>query len=120
MLTIVSIFSLVFAHFLIRKVNQALSGSEKIIEISSFIREEATAFLKRQCKTISLVAVPLFFILWVVFCFKVGIGFLIGAIASVLAGFLGMMISTEANSKVAEAAKKGLEPAFNLSFKRGQ
>ncbi len=116
---IVSIFSLVFAFFLIREVKKAPSGSGKMIEISFAIREGAMAFLKRQFKTVGFVAIFLFFILWGFFNFKTGLGFLIGAVASALAGFIGMMVSTQANSKVAEAAKKGLKPAFNLAFKGG-
>jgi K(+)-stimulated pyrophosphate-energized sodium pump len=116
---IVSIFSLVFAFSLIREVNRAPSGSGKMIEISFAIKKGAMVFLKRQFKTIGLVALFLFFILWGFFNFKTGLGFLIGATASALAGFIGMMVSTQANSKVAEAAKKGLKPALNLAFKGG-
>jgi len=116
---IVSIFSLVFAFFLIREVRKAPSGVGKMIEISFAIREGAMAFLKRQFKTVGFVAVFLFFILWIFFNFKTGLGFLIGAAASALAGFIGMMVSTQANSRVAEAAKEGLKPALNLAFKGG-
>jgi len=116
---IVSVFSLVFALFLIREIKKAPSGSGKMIEISLAIREGAMAFLKRQYKTVGLVAIFLFFILWGFLGFRTGLGFLIGAIASALAGFLGMMVSTQANSKVAEAAKSGLKPALDLAFKGG-
>ena len=107
---IVSIFSLIFAYFLIKEVRKAPSGSGKMIEISLAIREGAMAFLKREYKTVGLVAVFLFFILWLFLGFKTGLGFLIGAIFSALAGLIGMIISTQANLKVAEAAKKGLKP----------
>jgi len=116
---IVSIFSLIFAYFLIKEVKKAPSGSGKMIEISLAIREGAMAFLKREYKTVGLVAVFLFVILWLFLGFKIGLGFLIGAVFSALSGFIGMIISTQANSKVAEAAKKGLKPAFNLAFKGG-
>jgi len=116
---IASLFSLVFAYFLIREVRKAPSGSGKQIEISLAIREGAIAFLKRQYKTVGLVAAFLFFILWIAFDFKTGFGFLIGALFSALAGFVGMMVSTQANLKVTEAAKKGLREAFNLAFKGG-
>ena len=116
---IVSIFSLVFAYFLIREVKKAPSGSGKQIEISQAIREGAVAFLKRQYRTCSLVALALFILLWIGLGFKVGIGFLIGAFASAISGFIGMMVSTQANLKVAEAAKSGLKRALDLSFKGG-
>ena len=116
---IVSIFSLVFAYFLIREVRKAPSGTGKQIEISFAIREGAKAFLKREYKTIGIAAIFLFFLLWIALGFKVAIGFSIGAAASSLAGFLGMMVSTQANLKVAEAAKSELKSALDLSFKGG-
>jgi len=116
---IVSIFSLVFAYFLIREVRKAPSGSGKQIEISLAIREGAIAFLKRQYKTAGLVALLLFFIIWITLGGMSGLGFLIGASFSALAGFIGMMVSTQANLKVAEASKLGLKEALNLSFKGG-
>jgi len=117
---IVSIFSLVFAYFLIKEVRKASSGSGKQIKIAQAIREGATAFLKRQYLTIGLVAIFLFFLLWLVLGLKVAFGFLIGAVASGLAGLIGILVSTQANLKVVEAAKSGLKPAFDLSFKGGQ
>lgn len=116
---IVSLFSLVFACFLIREINRASSGSGKMIEISNFIRQGAVAFLKRQYQTIAILTLFLFFLLGITLGFKTGLGFLIGAAFSALAGFIGMMVSTRANLKVAEAAKTGLKAAFNLSFKGG-
>ena len=116
---IVSIFSLVFVLFLIKKIKRAPSGSGKMLEISKYIREGAIAYLKRQYMTCGLVAVIVFVVLWIFLDFKAGIGFLIGAISSGLAGFIGMMVSTETNVKVAEAGKKGLSPALNLAFQGG-
>jgi len=116
---IVSIFSLVFAFFLAKEVNRAPSGTGKMVEISLAIKEGALAFLKRQYKAIGLVTIFLFLILLVLFGVKIAFGFLIGAAASATSGFIGMMVSTQANVRVAEAAKKGLKPAFDLSFKGG-
>jgi len=116
---IVSIFSLVFAYFLIKEVRKASSGSGKQIEIAQAIREGAIAFLKRQYLTIAILAIFLFFLLWLVLGWKVAFGFLVGATTSGLAGLIGMLVSTQANLKVAEAAKSGLKPAFDLSFKGG-
>jgi len=116
---IVSIFSLVFAYFLIGEVKKAPSGSGKQIEISLAIREGAIAFLKREYKTVAIFAILLFFILWLVLGLKTALGFLVGAFFSALAGFIGMMVSTQANLKVAEAAKSGLKEALDLAFKGG-
>jgi len=116
---IISSLSIAFAYFLIRKIEKAPSGSAKMVEISNYIREGAIAYLKRQFKTVGVVAAVLFFILWISLGFKVGIGFLMGAAASAVAGIIGMLVSTKANQKVAEASKKGLKPALSLAFQGG-
>ncbi|MDO8436156.1 MAG: sodium-translocating pyrophosphatase [bacterium] len=116
---VVSIFSLVFAYFLIREVNKSALGSGKMLEVSHAIREGAVSYLKRQYKTVALVAVVLSIVLWFLLGFNAAIGFLLGAGVSALAGFVGMMVSTRANIRVAEAARKGLKPAFSLAFKGG-
>jgi K(+)-stimulated pyrophosphate-energized sodium pump len=116
---VVSLFSLIFAYFLIREVNQAPAGTGKMIEISQAIKEGAVAFLKRQYRTVGITAVVIFFLLWLTLGVIPALGFLIGAIASAISGFIGMMVSTRANVRVAEAAKSGLKPALSLSFRGG-
>ncbi len=115
----VSVLSLFFAYFLSQEIHRAPSGSGKMVEISQAIREGAVAFLKRQYRTVALVAIFLFLILWITLGIVPALGFLIGAAASALAGFAGMMVSTKDNVKVAQAAQKGLSTALNLSFKGG-
>ena len=115
----VSVFALIFTAFLANRIKSAPAGSGKMIAISKYIREGAMAYLKRQYKTVAVVAVAVFFLLWILLGFKTGAGFLLGALFSALAGFAGMVTSTHANVKVAEAAKKGLGPALNLSFMGG-
>jgi len=116
---IVSIFTFVFVFFLARRIQKSPSGSGQMVEISKYIKEGAIAYLNRQSKTIGIVAILLFIILWLSLGIKYSFGFLIGALFSGLAGFFGMLISTKANVKVAEAAKKGLSEAFTLSFYGG-
>ena len=116
---IIALLSLVFAFFLIQTIKRAPSGSGKMIEISHAIREGATAFLKRQYKTVGLVAVIIFLILLFSFGIKTAAGFVVGAVASAISGIIGMLVSTQANVRVAEAAKKGLKSAFSISFKGG-
>jgi len=115
----VSLFSLIFAYFLIKEVDRAPLGSGKMIEISQGIREGAISYLKRQYRTVSLVAAIIFLILLVTLGIKTAFGFLLGATASAISGFIGMMVATRANVRVAEAAKSGLSPALTLSFKGG-
>ncbi len=116
---IISLFTIFFVFFLIQRIKNSPSGEGKMIEISQAIREGAISYLKRQYKTVGLVAVFLFLILSIFMGLKTGIGFLVGAALSALSGFIGMMISTETNVRVTEASRKGLKQALDLSFKGG-
>ena len=116
---IVSLFSLIYASLLIVQVNRSSAGDKKMIEISNAIKEGAEAFLKRQYRTCAVVAIVIFLILWRFLGGHTALGFLVGAIASAISGIIGMMVSTKANVRVAEVAKKGLKPALSLSFKGG-
>ncbi len=116
---IISLFTIFFVFFLIQRIKNSPSGEGKMIEISQAIREGAISYLKRQYKTVGLVAVFLFLILSIFMGLKTGIGFLVGAALSALSGFIGMMISTETNVRVTEASRKGLKQAVDLSFKGG-
>lgn len=86
--------------------------------ITAAVQEGAMSYLKRQYKTISIVGVVLFILLFFL-GWKVSIGFLIGAVLSGVSGFVGMIVSTQANTRVAESARKGLAKALDISFKGG-
>jgi len=116
---IVSILSIFFVVFLIQNIRKKSAGSGKMIEISQAIREGAISYLQRQYKTIGIVSLVLFLLLWFFLGFITALGFLIGAFLSALSGFIGMMVSTQTNVRVTEAAKKGLAPALSLSFRGG-
>jgi len=116
---IVSLFAIVFAVFLIKQIQKSPRGSGKMIAVSNYIREGAIAYLKRQFKSVAIVAMILFLLLWILLGFKTALGFLLGALFSSLAGFIGMMVSTQTNVRVAETAKKGLSPTLDLAFKGG-
>ncbi|MBU3942570.1 sodium-translocating pyrophosphatase, partial [Patescibacteria group bacterium] len=115
----VSIIAILFVGYLVKKIKDQPSGSEKMVGISKAVQEGAISYLKRQYKAISIVSVFLFILLWIILGFITAIGFLIGAVLSALSGFIGMIVSTRANVKVAQAATKGLVPALDLAFKGG-
>jgi len=116
---IISILAIAFVLYLIQTIKSKPSGSERMIAIAKAVQEGAVSYLKRQYKTISIVSLILFIVLWLSLGLNTGLGFLIGAALSGFSGFVGMMVSTRANLKVAEAAKQGLKPALDLSFKGG-
>ena len=113
------IIGLVYGTFLIMSVLKKSEGPKEQKDISIAIREGASAYLKRQYKTIAVIAVIIAVGIYFGFGIKTSIGFLIGGFLSALAGYIGMSVSVRANVRVAEAAKEGLKPAFNLAFKGG-
>jgi K(+)-stimulated pyrophosphate-energized sodium pump len=97
------------------------AGNERMRQISSYVQEGAAAYLKKQYTTIAAVAVVPFLALG--FYEKLGwgtaIGFLIGALLSAAAGFIGMNVAVRSNARVAEAAREGISPAFKVAFRAG-
>ncbi len=116
---ICGLIAIFFAIFLAFRITKFPTGSEKMREISQAIQEGARAYLGREYQTIAWVAIILILVLGFSLGWKCSLGFLIGAVASAFAGYIGMIIATKTNSRVAEAAKKGLSPALDLSFKGG-
>src|SRR6266480_3769333 len=85
-----AVIGLVFAFFLIAAVVRAPSGNERMREISAAVQEGAKAYLNRQVKTISVIAVVIFILLFIFKDPPTAIGFVIGAFCSLAAGFIGM------------------------------
>ena len=93
-------------------------GDERMRSIAASIKEGAQAFLNEQYKWVGLVGVVIT-ILLSVFDWKIAVGFVIGAVLSAAAGYIGMNISVRANVRTAEAAKTGLQAALDVAFRGG-
>ena len=111
--------AIVYAIWATRSVLAADAGSARMQEISSAVREGAQAYLKRQYTTIGVVGIVIFLILGYFLGWLVAVGFLIGAVLSGAAGFIGMNVSVRANVRTAQAAIRSLADGLEIAFKSG-
>lgn len=113
------VLGLVVALFLIRSVKSSPGGSPRMQEIAGAIEEGAKAYLNRQIITISAIALAIFVILFFVRDLATAAGFVIGAVCSLVAGYIGMRVAVIANVRTAQAATKGRFPAMRVAFNGG-
>ncbi|MCX6714161.1 MAG: sodium-translocating pyrophosphatase [Candidatus Vogelbacteria bacterium] len=114
-----SLVAIVYGLVLISMIIKRPTGSAKMQEIAKAIQEGASAYLNRQYKTIAVIAVVLFAILWFALGPVTAFGFILGAVFSALAGYIGMNVSVRTNVRTTEAAKNGLNDALQLAFRGG-
>src|SRR5947207_15608131 len=114
-----AVIGLAFAFFLIAAVMRAPSGNERMREISAAVQEGARAYLNRQVKTISVLAVIIFILLFIFKDHSTAIGFVIGAFCSLAAGFIGMRVAVLANVRTTQAASIGRINALRMAFNGG-
>src|SRR6056300_533589 len=111
--------SIVYGFFTGKNILNQSAGNAKMQEIASAIQIGAKAYLARQYKTIAIVGVVVLVIVSFAFSPLVGLGYLIGATLSGIAGYVGMLVSVQANVRTAEASRKGLAQGLSVAFRSG-
>ena len=113
------LLSVIYGYFTGKNILNSSSGNAKMQDIASAIQVGAKAYLNRQYKTIAIVGLVVLAIIIYAFSFLVGLGYLIGASLSGIAGYVGMLVSVQANVRTAEASRKGLSHGLTIAFKSG-
>ena len=121
---VVSVAALLFAYFTARKIVKFSEGTDKMKDISAWIRQGAGAYLKRQYKVVSVFFVSMFVVLIVMAAFNmltwfVPFAFLTGGFFSGLSGFVGMKIATLSNNRTANACRESLNRGLRVAFSAG-
>jgi K(+)-stimulated pyrophosphate-energized sodium pump len=114
------VLALLYGVWASRSVLAASPGNERMQTIAAAVQEGASAYLNRQYSTIGVVGIVIFALIAYFLGLKSGIGFLIGAILSGAAGYVGMNVSVRANVRTAEGARQGLAHALGIAFKAGR
>ncbi|KKR99011.1 MAG: K(+)-insensitive pyrophosphate-energized proton pump, partial [Candidatus Magasanikbacteria bacterium GW2011_GWC2_41_17] len=116
---VAAVVAIAYGIVMVISINKKPAGDERMNAIARAIQDGARAYLNRQSKTVAVIGLVVFAILWWFLNFKMAAGFAVGAILSGLAGYIGMNISVKANVRTAEAAKSGLKPALALAVQGG-
>src|ERR1700729_609638 len=116
---VAGVLALVYGAYTISSVLSMSAGNARMQEIAAAIQEGAAAYLNRQYTTIAMVGVVIFVLACWFLGWQLGLGFLVGAVLSGAAGYVGMFVSVRANVRTTEASRSGLAGGLSVAFRAG-
>ena len=116
---ITGIIAVLVVYLLAKGILKKDAGSDNMKEISGYIEEGALAFLRKEYSYLAVFIIIVAALIWIFLDVRTASAFVVGAIFSIISGFVGMRVAVKANVRTAEAAKYGIKDALSIAFSGG-